>query len=169
MTSAGGTSRNCVQCGKSIAFDANVCPYCGHDYRAVMAGPAAVAVPHEKGILSIVGGIMILISGIVGLAIGGLFLAIDVSSLSDYGFGSVTDTVTNILRVCGAIFIILGVIALIGGVFGVMRKHFGLVILGGVLGLLATLPFVFLGYLAILPVLPLVGLILVAVAKKDFD
>ena len=26
--------RNCVSCGRSISWDANVCPYCGHDYRA---------------------------------------------------------------------------------------------------------------------------------------
>jgi hypothetical protein len=25
--------RNCVSCGRSISWDANVCPYCGHDYR----------------------------------------------------------------------------------------------------------------------------------------
>jgi predicted RNA-binding Zn-ribbon protein involved in translation (DUF1610 family) len=31
--------RNCVSCGRSISWDANVCPYCGHDYRAqVYAG-----------------------------------------------------------------------------------------------------------------------------------
>jgi len=167
MTSAGGITRNCVQCGKSIAFDANVCPYCGHDYRAVMAGPAAA--PREKGPLSIVGGILILISGLVGLAIGGIFLAVDLSSLTDYGFGDVTSTIDNILKVCGAVFIILGVLALIGGFFGAMRKHWGLVILGGITGLLACLPFVFLGYFAILPILPLVGLILVGISKKDFD
>ena len=27
------TTRNCVTCGRSIQWDANVCPYCGHDYR----------------------------------------------------------------------------------------------------------------------------------------
>lgn len=32
-------SRNCVSCGRAIAWDANVCPYCGHDFRAAMAGP----------------------------------------------------------------------------------------------------------------------------------
>jgi hypothetical protein len=26
--------RNCVSCGRSISWYANVCPYCGHDYRA---------------------------------------------------------------------------------------------------------------------------------------
>lgn len=37
----GSTSaRNCISCGRSIAWDANVCPYCGHDFRSVMAGPA---------------------------------------------------------------------------------------------------------------------------------
>jgi len=132
-----------------------------------MAGPAAA--PHEKGWLSIVGGILILISGIVGLAIGGIFLAVDLSSLDAYGFGDVTGTVENLLKVCGAIFLILGIIALIGGFFGATRKHFGLVILGGITGLLACAPFVFAGYFVVLPVLPLVGLILVGIAKKDFD
>ncbi len=168
MTSAGGTTRNCVQCGKSIAFDANVCPYCGHDYRAVMAGPAA-APPHEKGFLSIIGGILILISGIAGLAIGGILVAININDISIVDLGSVGDQVNTFLKVCGAIFIILGVLALIGGIFGAMRKHWGLAILGGIMGLIATAPFFFGGYLAIIPILPLIGLILVAVAKKDFD
>lgn len=34
-----GASRNCVGCGRPIAWDANVCPYCGHDYRIQMAAP----------------------------------------------------------------------------------------------------------------------------------
>ena len=164
MASAGGTTRNCVQCGRAIANDANVCPYCGHDYRSVMAGPAAA--PHEKGVLSIVGGILILIAGVMGLAIGGIFFAINTSDLSKFGFGSISgleDTIHNILMVCGAIFVILGIIAVVGGFFGVRRQHFGLVILGGVLGIFCIGPY-FLGSL-----LALVGLILVAVARKDFD
>jgi len=164
MTSAGGTTRNCVKCGKSIAFDANVCPYCGHDYRAVMAGPAAA--PHEKGMLSLVGGIMILISGIIGLAIGGLLLAINTSDFDQFGLGSIgglDDTLHNILLVCGAIFVILGLIAVVGGFFGIRRQHFGLVILGGVLGLFTIGPY------GLGSLLALVGLILVAVGKKDFD
>lgn len=27
-------SRCCVSCGRSIDWSSNVCPYCGHDYRA---------------------------------------------------------------------------------------------------------------------------------------
>jgi len=31
-------TRSCVACGRAIAWDVNVCPYCGHDYRPQMAG-----------------------------------------------------------------------------------------------------------------------------------
>jgi hypothetical protein len=162
MASTGGTTRNCVQCGRAIAQDANVCPYCGHDYRAVMAGPA---VPHEKSALSLVGGILIIVAGLMGIVMGAIFFAINSVDLSSYGVdvGNISDTVHNILMVCGAIFVILGLVAILGGYFGVRRTHFGLAILGGVLGLFTIGPY-FVG-----SVLALVGLILVAVARKDFD
>lgn len=38
MASGSSGTRNCVGCGRAIAWDANVCPYCGHDFRPVMAG-----------------------------------------------------------------------------------------------------------------------------------
>jgi len=40
MQSSGGNTgtRGCVSCGRAISWDANVCPYCGHDYRLLMAG-----------------------------------------------------------------------------------------------------------------------------------
>ena len=31
-------TRSCVKCGRAIAWDVNVCPYCGHDFRPQMAG-----------------------------------------------------------------------------------------------------------------------------------
>lgn len=31
-------TRSCVACGRAIAWDVNVCPYCGHDFRPQMAG-----------------------------------------------------------------------------------------------------------------------------------
>lgn len=168
MGSEGG-SRKCVSCGREIPMDANVCQYCGHDYRA-QAGPA---VPKEKSMLSLVGGILILVSGIVGLAMGGVFIiAADAVSegtdeLADWGLGDVGDVgdwLTDVLLVCGGIMIVIALIVVLGGVFGIMRKHWGLVIVGGVLGLLFTWPLYFIG-----SVCALVGLILVAVSKKDFD
>lgn len=43
MQSSGGSTgtRNCVSCGRAISWDANVCPYCGHDFRMQMAGQPA--------------------------------------------------------------------------------------------------------------------------------
>ena len=155
------TTRNCVNCGRSIAWDANVCQYCGHDYRAQAAGPA----PHEKGVLSLVGGIFILIAGLMGIFAGIVLLTINLDQLDQYGIdvAGATDIIEDILKVCGAIWLIFGLIALMGGAFGIMRKHFGLVILGGVFGLLCVGPY------ALGSILALVGLILVAVARKDFD
>jgi len=150
-----------VQCGRTIAWDANVCQYCGHDYRA----QATAAKPHEKSALSLIGGVFVALAGLMGLILGGLFLSINLDQLSDYGIdvSGTTDWIEDVLRTCGAILIIFGLIALMGGIFGVMRKHFGLVILGAVFGLLCLGPY-FLGSL-----FALVGLILVAVSRKDFD
>jgi hypothetical protein len=113
----------------------------------------------------LIGGALILVAGLMGLALGAIFLTIDVNQLDQYGISvsGATDMLEDILNVCGTILVILGLVAILGGVFGVMRKHFGLVILGGVFGLLCIGPW-FLGSL-----LALVGLILVAVARKDFD
>jgi len=157
-----GKTRNCVNCGRAIPWDANVCQYCGKDYRAEAAKP-----PHEKSALSLVGGIMILVAGLMGVFMGAMLLAIDVEDLDVYGLNVAGDTALDILEdimtVCGIIFLVLGLVAVLGGFFGVRRKHFGIVILGGVLGLFVLGPYM-LGSL-----LALIGLILVAISKKDFD
>ena len=161
MVSGTPSTRNCVKCGRSIAWDANVCQYCGHDYRAGAAAPP----PHEKGMLSVIGGVFILIAGLMGIFAGVILLTIDLNDLDQYGIdvaGSV-DMLEDILKVCGAIWLIFGLIALMGGVFGIMRKHFALVILGGIFGLLCLCPY------ALGSILALLGLILVAVGRKDFD
>lgn len=153
------SSRMCVQCGKSIAMDANVCPYCGHDFRAQAAPPV------KKTVIPVVGGVMIFLAGIMGLAMGGILIAIDVDQLSDYGVdvAGITDMLEDILTVCGAIWMIIGLIAVLGGIFGLLRKHWGLAILGGVMGLFVIGPW------ALGSLFALVGLILVAVSKKEFE
>ncbi|OGS41478.1 MAG: hypothetical protein A3K67_04065 [Euryarchaeota archaeon RBG_16_62_10] len=96
---------------------------------------------------------------------GAILLAIDVNDLDQWGVdvAGALDVVEDILTICGSILVIFGLIAILGGAFGVMRKHFGLVILGGVFGLLCIGPY------GLASILALVGLILVAVGKKDFD
>ena len=40
------------------------------------------------------------------------------------------DTISDLLTICGAIFIIFGILALLGGVFSIMRKKWGLALVG---------------------------------------
>lgn len=159
MASSEGSSRICVSCGRSIAMDANVCQHCGHDFRAPAKEEA------KKTVIPVIGGVLIILAGLMGLAFGGLFIALDVSELDEYGLDEVgvTDMVDDILTACGAIFIIVSIIVLLGGFFGVTRKHWGIAIVGGVLGIFVGLP------MLIGSVLSLIGLILVAVSRKEFE
>ncbi|MCJ2556643.1 MAG: hypothetical protein LN415_05980 [Candidatus Thermoplasmatota archaeon] len=68
------------------------------------------------------------------------------------------DALAGIIMICGIIFLIFGLIGLLGGIFAIKRTHFGLAILGGIFSLLAG--FIIFG---------LIGLILVAISKKEFS
>lgn len=69
MEATGTTStRNCVSCGRSISWDANVCPYCGHDYRMQMMAPSQ-ATQMSDG-MKILLYIVSFLFSIVGIVIG---------------------------------------------------------------------------------------------------
>lgn len=148
MGTGNPATRNCVQCGRAFAWDANVCPYCGHDYRAQAMAPAK-----KESVMPVIGGILIIIAGLIELGYGGL-LAVGSSSASSIPV--VGGDVGNILAVCGAILIILGIIAILGGVFAIQRKSFGIAVLGGIFGLLGWF------------IPGLIGLILVAISRDEF-
>jgi predicted nucleic acid-binding Zn ribbon protein len=143
----------CVQCGKPIAQDANVCPYCGKDYR-VQAAPAA----KKKSVMPLVGGILILVGGVLAL-LAGIGLVASVGAFDALTIVDVegVDMFNDLLTACGIIFIILGLVGVLGGVFALMRKHFGLAILGGVFALAGWF------------IPALIGLILVGMSKDEFE
>ena len=59
--------RNCVSCGRSIAWDANVCPYCGRDYRFQAMAPQQAQVSEGmKILLYIISFLIPLVGFIVG-------------------------------------------------------------------------------------------------------
>ena len=140
MDSSGTQStRTCVQCGRAFAWDANVCPYCGHDYRVVMAGQ-----PQKKqSAMPVVGGVLIILGSLVYLIFGGLLTA--GSSVLMFAGGVA----------CGAIVLVLGIIALLGGIFSIQRKNFALALIGGIF--------------VIPTIIGLIGLILVIVSKDEFN
>ncbi|HEX7392237.1 MAG TPA: hypothetical protein VF374_04725 [Thermoplasmata archaeon] len=148
MTST-GASRKCVSCGRDIAWDANVCPYCGHDYRTV----APQAAQKKESVMPVIGGILIIIAGLIEIGMGGVLIA---GGTASSWLPLVGGEIAGILAVCGAILLILGIIALLGGIFAVQRKNFGIAVLGGILGLVAWF------------IPALIGLILIAVSKDEF-
>ena len=155
--------RNCISCGRPIDFSANVCPYCGYDYRAAaMAGPP----PARKSASPVAGGVLVLIAGLLAIVNAATFLTYSIANLENTGVslpsGVTWNDVLGTLRACGAIEVILGAVAIVGGVFAVQRKHFGLAIAGSLLGMF--------GFgLAIGSLLGLIGLILIAVSRKEFQ
>jgi predicted RNA-binding Zn-ribbon protein involved in translation (DUF1610 family) len=141
--------RMCVQCGKSITVDANVCPYCGKDYR-VQAAPAK-----KQSVMPLIGGILIIVSALHELYMG-LVLAFwsdEVGSILPVDIG-----IDDLMLACGLILVILAVIGVVGGIFAIQRKKFSLAVVGGVFSLMG-------GYF----IVPLIGLILVAVSRDEFD
>lgn len=114
--------------------------------------------PQERTALPIAGGALLLVAGILGIVQWGWVFAAGATAL---GLGIPIPGLAEAIAICGAIGIIFSLIALLGGVFAIQRKMWGLAIAGGILGLF-TLGFV------IGSILALIGLILVAVARKEF-
>lgn len=161
-TSGGAGIRYCVACGRPIQFDAGVCPYCGHDYRIAYGTPPQPS----KSWMPVVGGVLIIVAGVLAAAMGAFYFTFEASDFEDLGVALppefTAEDLAGILAVCGAVLVVFAVIAIIGGFFGFRRRHFGLAIAGGVFGLLGIGFFV--GSL-----LALVGLILVAISRKEFE
>jgi len=79
----------------------------------------------------------------IGYLIGGGVLAVG-SSAFLFGGGVL----------CGAVLLVLGIIAILGGIFAIQRKNFALALIGGIF--------------VVPSILGLIGLILIAVSKDEF-
>lgn len=155
--------RNCVTCGRAIDWRANVCPYCGHDFRMVQGPPQKARTSKP-----VVGGVLIIIAGILALAMGVMYIVLEPSDLESWGYSPVSEAdmslseIADLLGTCGAIELVFGLIAIVGGVFAMMRRSFVLSIAGGIFGMIG-IGFLFGGLLG------LVGLILVAMSRSEFS
>jgi len=123
----------------------------------------------------LIGGIFLIIAGLLGILIWSIALAFDPSTLdplmlqnalppdSPISLEQLQSMIQSILLTCGIIGCILSVFTLAGGIVAVKRKAWGLAIAGGILGLFTIGPF-FLG-----SIMALIGLILIAISRKDFQ
>ncbi len=107
------------------------------------------AMPIVAGILSIISGAFKLLGLLVLLAVGFMM-----------PFSTSRMNVANpiaLFAVVGGLLVILGVLAVVGGVYTLQRKNFGLCLAGAIA---ALLPFDFLG---------LASVILVALSRKEIE
>lgn len=156
-----GSTRHCVTCGRSIEWNMMICPYCGHDYRA-RAMPAE-QVPSSR--LAGWAGGLIIASGFLGLLMGILMLVASTFSFSMSNLNLPSNftvhDLKNLLAILGTVFIVFGVLAIIGGVLAMQRTHLPIAVIGGVFGVLAIGFFV--GAL-----LALIGIIILIMARHEF-
>ncbi len=103
-----GKARNCVSCGRAIGWDANICMYCGYDYRVKKTKPGA------EGHL-ITGAILTLLGSILGIAI---LLILYTSPGIDANMG------IFVLTLC------CSVLGVIGGFAALMQQWFPIAVLG---------------------------------------
>jgi hypothetical protein len=104
------------------------------------------------------------VAGILGLLQGLLYIMAALvweSYDSYYGLYDMGD-LGGVMAVCGILGLIFSIMALVGGIFAIQRKQWAFALVGAILGMLAI------GFL-IGGLLGLIGLILIAVAREEFD
>jgi len=143
----GEQSRVCMGCGRTIPLTYFACPYCGKP-----AGAMGMQVGHKETAYPIVGGVFEILAGIIGLGLGGLWIV---------GAGAASSVpyfdISGFMLVCGAIFIIFGLLALLGGIFALQRKNYAIALVGAIFALFSG--FLIFGILAI---------IFIVLAKDEF-
>lgn len=172
-TPAPPQTRQCVACGRNMMWEANVCPYCGKDYRQPVPGMMPMAAPKKKTALPIVGGVLLIVSSVIGILmalglliiatqVGGVFslLPIDLTEIIGTAMGDLVQTILIILAVAG---LIISILVLLGGYFSVVRRHYGMAMVGAIFGLFILSPYF------IASIMSFVGLILIAVSHHEFD
>ena len=105
-----------------------------------------------------VGGILLVIAGVIAVVEWALLTAVLAAFLS------FIPGVSGIVFVCGAIGVIFGLIALLGGIMAIRRRMWGIAMVGSILGLF-TIGFAVFFETSILS---LIALILIAMSKKEF-
>jgi hypothetical protein len=114
----------------------------------------------------LIAGIFLIIAGLLGLFTWSSALALDSSMLQSVLPGDSpisVEQLQSILTTCGVIGCVLSIVTLAGGIVAVKRKAWGLAIVGGILGLFTIGP-ILLG-----SIISLIGLIIVAISRKDFQ
>ena len=112
--------------------------------------------------MPMIGGILLVVAGIVSIANWGYIMAVFATDPTAAGILAMIPGLATLVYICGGIFIVLSIITLLGGVMALRRKMWALALVGSILGL-----FTF-GFYGISSILSLVGLIILAISRKEF-
>ena len=108
-------NRYCVTCGRVISWEANVCQYCGHDFR-----PKPPAKPAEGDQL-VLGGILSILAGIVSIL---LVAAVNLDG----------SNMSNSEMLISSMLYLFAVLAVIGGLSSLARVSYTLSVFGAACG-----------------------------------
>ena len=130
------------------------------------------APPVQKTSMPMIAGILLLLSGLLGILNGITFITIDQSTINsiitqmqsmNLPMTITEETLRQIYMTCGATFIILSIFAILGGVVAIKRKLWGLALTGSILGLFTM------GPLFSSSILAFIALIIIIIKRKEFQ
>jgi hypothetical protein len=146
-------SRFCVSCGKEMAWDVNICQFCGHYYGSLFMPIGTVKSPSWK---PVVGGIICLASG--------LFLL-----LSTFGFGFYYSNPYHYYY--GLLILALYIapfITIAGGISAVVRKYWTFSMVGGICAIISSVLFGTSILILITFPLSIFAIVLIASSRGEF-
>lgn len=122
--------------------------------------------PKQTSSKPLIGGILLLIAGLLGLITWASALAIDQSMIQTVlppESPITADQLQSVLTTCGIIGAALSIFTVAGGIVALRRKAWGLAVIGGILGLFTI------GPLLLGSIISLIGLIIIAISRSDFQ
>jgi hypothetical protein len=127
--------------------------------------------PPNKTSMPTVAGVLLIISGATALLFSIPIITIDVSMIESTGilaqFQNVDSSITveqirEFITICGTVIAVISVFPILGGILSLKRKFWGVALGCSILGLTT--------FIVIVPgVFSLIGLILLAISKKEFQ
>ena len=126
--------------------------------------------PKEKTSKPLIAGILLILSGLIAILFWGSIVmsidyiieTIDITQIEGMYPEFDIEDVKQGLQICGSIGIILSVFPILGGIFSIQRKLWGIALVGGIFGLFT------LGFIVVSPVMSLIGIILIFISKDEF-
>ena len=164
-----GTPEICTNCGAKPMAGTSFCPGCGAPTTSLTevctnCGVQVGKAIKEKTWKPTATGILAIVAGGVGAA---EWIAVAVLGISVWGWLSLDSLadLRGILVALIATVITIGIVAVVGGIFALKRKRWGLALAGSICGLFS---FVFIPVLVNVP-LAIAAIVLVVLGKGEFE